>query len=106
MVAQDHLQLHISIGTYKTAYLEYIFGPGTQKIVPEDIGTPAVDPKDTKNPYLKIQEYGPFHVGAEEELEKFLTIMLSFILQQFERTDEGAIFKDAVRLQTQAASTT
>lgn len=70
MVAQDHLCFHISIGTYDNTYLEYIFGPGTQPVLP------AQD----EIPFLEIQEFGPFDVTDEEELDKFLHIMLSFIL--------------------------
>ncbi|EER40920.1 conserved hypothetical protein [Histoplasma capsulatum H143] len=82
MVAQDHLQFHISIGTYDNTYLEYIFGPGTQ----------PVHPAQGKIPFFEIQEFGPFDVTNEEELGEFLRIMLSFILWQLERTESGNYF--------------
>ncbi|QSS52965.1 hypothetical protein I7I53_00061 [Histoplasma capsulatum var. duboisii H88] len=86
MVAQDHLQFRISIGTYDNTYLEYIFGPGTQ----------PVHPAQGKIPFFEIQEFGPFDVTNEEELGEFLRIMLSFILWQLERTESGTTFKRAL----------
>ncbi|KMP07297.1 hypothetical protein CIRG_06978 [Coccidioides immitis RMSCC 2394] len=86
MVAQDHLHFHISIGTYDNTYLEYIFGPGTQPVLPAQ----------GKIPFLEIQEFGPFDVPDQEELGEFLNVMLSFILWQLERTDAGTTFKKAL----------
>lgn len=86
MVAQDHLYFHISIGSYDNTYLEYIFGSGTQ----------PVRPAQGEIPFLEIQEFGPFDVTNEEELGKFLHIMLSFILWQLEQTETGTTFKDAL----------
>lgn len=86
MVAQDHLHFHISIGTYDNTYLEYIFGPGTEKVVPT---------RDDSS-FLEIQEYGPFAVTVEEEFEKFLLIMLCFLIWQFDRTGAEATLKDAL----------
>ncbi|EZG03048.1 hypothetical protein H106_06565 [Trichophyton rubrum CBS 735.88] len=88
MVAQDHLGFHISIGTYDTSYLEYIFGPGSQPVLPTR-GT-------NKFPFLQIQELGPFNVKIEGHLRIFLRIMLAFILWQLEKASEDAVFKEVL----------
>lgn len=87
MVSQHHLHIHISIATYRTEYLGYIFGPGTQ----------AVLPNGDENSYLEIQEFGPFDINSEEQLEKFLHIMLSFLIRQFKKTEAGEVIKKALK---------
>ncbi|KKZ61652.1 hypothetical protein EMCG_03837 [[Emmonsia] crescens] len=74
------------IGTYDNTYLEYIFRPGAQQVLPTQGGIP----------FLKIQEFGPFDVTDKEELGLFLHIMLSFIVWQLERTDAGTTLKNAL----------
>ncbi|KAL2363151.1 hypothetical protein RJZ56_003956 [Blastomyces dermatitidis] len=86
MVAQDHLYFHISIGSYDNTYLKYIFGSGIQ----------PVRPAQGEIPFLEIQEFRPFDVTNEEELDEFLHIMLSFILWQLEQTETGTTFKRAL----------
>ncbi|KAK2754057.1 hypothetical protein FQN54_007226 [Arachnomyces sp. PD_36] len=86
MVAQDHLYFHISIGTYDSTYLKYIFGSGTQSVVPGQ----------GENSFLEIQEFGLFKVGDEEAIDAFLHIMLSLILWQLEQTNAGSTFKAAL----------
>ncbi|KAK2855528.1 hypothetical protein FQN49_005106 [Arthroderma sp. PD_2] len=86
MVAQDHLHFHISVGTYNNKYLEYIFAPDTQPVLPAQSGIP----------FLTIQEFGPFGVEDEVELDGFLQIMLSFILWQLEQTKAKSTFKEAL----------
>ncbi|EFR02166.1 hypothetical protein MGYG_05169 [Nannizzia gypsea CBS 118893] len=87
MVAQDHLGFHIIIGTYNNTYLEYIFGPGSQSVLPAR-GT-------NKFPFLQIQELGPFNIKMEDHLRNFLRIMLAFILWQLEKSGDDAMFKEA-----------
>ncbi|OJD17605.1 hypothetical protein AJ78_02304 [Emergomyces pasteurianus Ep9510] len=48
-----------------------------------------VRPTQGEIPFLEIQEFGPFDVTNEEELGKFLHIMLSFILWQLEQTESS-----------------
>lgn len=88
MVAQDYLSFFISIGTYDAAYLKYIFGLGSQPVLPIEGSTP----------FLKIQEFGPFRVEKDKELKQFLHIMLrvSFLLWQLEMTNEGATYKEVL----------
>ncbi|KAM5470872.1 hypothetical protein MauCBS54593_003916 [Microsporum audouinii] len=87
MVAQDHLQFHISIGTYDNKYLEYIFASNSQIVLP--FQGPV--------PFLRIQEFGPFDIANQDGLTLFSNIMLSFILQQLEQTSAKSIFKEALR---------
>ncbi|KMP01297.1 hypothetical protein CIHG_01587 [Coccidioides immitis H538.4] len=88
MVAQDHLDFHISIGTYDNTYLGYIFGLGSQPVLPA---------QDTsKFPFLEIQELGPFDIKMEDDLRTFLHIMLAFILWQLEKAGGDAAFKEAL----------
>ncbi|DAA77733.1 TPA_exp: Uncharacterized protein A8136_6279 [Trichophyton benhamiae CBS 112371] len=77
-----------NIGTYDTSYLEYIFGPGSQPVLPTR-GT-------GKSPFLQIQELGPFNVKIEDNLRIFLRIMLAFILWQLEKASEDAVFKEVL----------
>ncbi|KAM5434763.1 hypothetical protein MferCBS31731_006535 [Microsporum ferrugineum] len=86
MVAQDHLQFHISIGTYDNKYLEYIFASNSQRVLPFQ----------GQIPFLEIQELGPFDVAEEYDLETFIHIMLSFILWQLEQTTAKFIFKEVL----------
>ncbi|KKZ60870.1 hypothetical protein EMCG_04461 [[Emmonsia] crescens] len=109
MVAQDHLQFHISIGTYNTVYLEYNFGSGNQSVIPqkeepEEEGEDEDEDEDDEDeegeeeqaPFLSIQEFGPFCVDEEDELDTFLHIMLSFIIWQFENTKAKATIQEAL----------
>lgn len=80
------MHFHIIIGIYGTAYLEYIFGPGSQPVLPTH----------SEISFLELQESGPFDITSQDELRKFLLIMLSFLLWQLARTSAGTTFKTAL----------
>lgn len=81
MIAQDFLSFYISIGTYDTEYLDYIFGPGD---------TPVIS-MGGEQPFLRIQEFGPFKIDSKDQMKDLVRIIICLLIWQLKPTDKGTL---------------
>lgn len=87
MIAQDYLSFRITIGTYDNEYTDYIFGPGDVPVVPSSSRRPA---------FLRVQEFGPFHIDERAHMELLLHIILCLMIWQLDGKREGLMIKEAL----------
>ncbi|KAK2796611.1 hypothetical protein FQN50_009487 [Emmonsiellopsis sp. PD_5] len=88
MIAQDYLSFYITIGSYDSEYLGYIFGPADGSVIPPSSGTKA---------FLRIREFGPFRVDNREHMELLLRIILSLLVWQLDGKEEGHMIREVLR---------
>jgi hypothetical protein len=87
MIAQDYLSFYITIGTYDKEYLNYIFGPGD---------TPVIPSSSSGKVFLRVQQFGPFHIDEKDDMELLLHIILSLMIWQLDGKKEGLMIKEAL----------
>ena len=87
MIAQDADEVFISVSSFNDAYLDYLFGPAPNAVLPQN--TNGI-------PMLEIQEFGPFKIDKRNDLRLLAHIILALLITELKGLRAGTEIQEAL----------